>query len=235
MHSLLFTTTFAGDATSYICSASSRELTKTITLRQAGQTQQMAQPTNDNPCHLLKLPAELRNRIYRLALISDEPVHIYVKLRCETVGSSEYSTTAYTSEPAFLATCKDIRKEALAVFYGGNIFRTPFPSTDIWQPWLLNIAPEKRRLLNNVRVHDRLLWSPREVNHALRDARRWVEAHQLEIKESALHVPTCEVDGKKLILSWRNSGYELGRVGPEDESSEDKSQGSDEESGDDGD
>ena len=56
---------------------------------------------------LLELPAELRNRIYCYAVVSDTSV---------PVGANSFS------EPALLATSKQIRDEASPVFYAENSF-----------------------------------------------------------------------------------------------------------------
>ena len=53
------------------------------------------------------LPGELRNRIYRLCLVSED--HIIV-------------TTTTFPEPRLLKTCKEIREEASTIYYGENQF-----------------------------------------------------------------------------------------------------------------
>lgn len=58
---------------------------------------------------LLGLPAELRNRIYRFALIKPKTIDI---------DQSKWPT----HQPALLKTCKQIRREALGVFYFENKF-----------------------------------------------------------------------------------------------------------------
>lgn len=57
---------------------------------------------------LLKLPPELRNRIYRYAIVQDEPIDV--------------AETTKKKEPALLATCKEIREQALKMFYHENTF-----------------------------------------------------------------------------------------------------------------
>lgn len=68
----------------------------------------MAQPPDppDQTSPLLGLPGELRNRIYRAALLED---HIDV-------------TNASFTEPGLLRTCKLIRHEAGPIFYTENTF-----------------------------------------------------------------------------------------------------------------
>lgn len=63
-------------------------------------------------CHLLELPAELRNRIYRLVLHRNK--HIQV------------ATTGYERED-MLSTCRQIRQEAIKIYYYENTFRVTMP------------------------------------------------------------------------------------------------------------
>lgn len=57
----------------------------------------------------LSLPAEIRNEIYSLALIEDAPVRVL-------------TTRPYLLEPALLAIGKQVRSEALGLWYGENVF-----------------------------------------------------------------------------------------------------------------
>ncbi|KAK3707637.1 hypothetical protein LTR37_011985 [Vermiconidia calcicola] len=61
-----------------------------------------------------KLPAELRNHIYRLVLV-----------RSQKIGRTY---CALLSEPALLATCRQIRTEALAIYYSENVFHLNIPT-----------------------------------------------------------------------------------------------------------
>lgn len=60
------------------------------------------------PCHLLNLPAELRNRIYREVPLSSSLVFVSVR--------------GY-ERSALLATCKIIRNEATSIYHHENEFR----------------------------------------------------------------------------------------------------------------
>ncbi|KAK5127478.1 hypothetical protein LTR85_006817 [Meristemomyces frigidus] len=55
----------------------------------------------------LGLPGELRNRIYRLALLSDLAIPV---------------TAQHFQEPTLLYACKQIRHEAVSIYYGENEF-----------------------------------------------------------------------------------------------------------------
>ena len=70
----------------------------------------------DSTCRLLKLPAELRNCIYRLALVQE--------------GDIVYNKDGY-ARPAVLNTCKKIRSEALKIFYYENTFISTISNYDV--------------------------------------------------------------------------------------------------------
>jgi len=57
---------------------------------------------------LFKLPPELRNEIYELALLKDQPIYI--------------SHNARLREPALLAINRQVRAEGLPLYYGVNTF-----------------------------------------------------------------------------------------------------------------
>ncbi|KAK3640924.1 hypothetical protein LTR56_011574 [Elasticomyces elasticus] len=65
------------------------------------------------PCRLLLLPAELRIRIYELAVVEPSSVVACYPKRVK--------------QPALSATCQQIRRECLSVFYGDNTFRFAIP------------------------------------------------------------------------------------------------------------
>ncbi|KAK3680221.1 hypothetical protein LTR78_000599 [Recurvomyces mirabilis] len=65
-------------------------------------------PRQRKSCHLFKLPAELRNIIYRHVLVSGEEI----KLKPKGPG-----------EPALLRVCRGVRKEARSIYYTENKFR----------------------------------------------------------------------------------------------------------------
>ncbi|KAK4549846.1 hypothetical protein LTR36_005147 [Oleoguttula mirabilis] len=66
----------------------------------------MAQ-TAGTTSRFLELPGELRNRIYRLALLSDNAIPV---------------TAQHFQEPDLLHACKQVRREAMSIFYGENEF-----------------------------------------------------------------------------------------------------------------
>ena len=66
------------------------------------------------PSPLLELPGELRNRIYGYVLVDD-----IIKL----------DSTGHT-EPELLHTCKQVRKEAIRIYYAENRFEILVPDYD---------------------------------------------------------------------------------------------------------
>ena len=73
-------------------------------------TDTMAAGIEDVTCYLLQLPGELRNRIYRLVLTDGMPI-------------INFDATGYV-RPGLISTCKEIRQEALSIYYYENSFRT---------------------------------------------------------------------------------------------------------------
>lgn len=94
----------------------------------------------DQHSPLLNLPAELRNHIFKLAVVKDHPIEIY-------------SWVAHR-KAALLATCKQIRSEALAIYYGENTFIFPLP----WNPkvteskWRDAISNRRTDLIRDLRI-----------------------------------------------------------------------------------
>ena len=77
--------------------------------------QMMDGTNNKKPCAFLEIPPELRNTIYAMTLIFEEPIEIKTHRNGQSPGGIE---------PALLAINRQIRVEALPVFYGMNIFTT---------------------------------------------------------------------------------------------------------------
>lgn len=89
----------------------------------------MENSTSDSP--ILRLPAELRNRIFELALPSDErigcdhehnrEIDVY-KVQGVTISSKTIITFGPPPQPGILKACRQIRLETLPVYYRNNIF-----------------------------------------------------------------------------------------------------------------
>ena len=95
-----------------------------------------------NRCRLLRLPPELRNRIYSLAIIEQDPIKIPLTI-IEPSGPS-------VSEPALLAVNREVRAETLAIFWGANTFI----SGSMWMAYhfLNRLSSDKVSRLRNIRV-----------------------------------------------------------------------------------
>ncbi|KAI7362801.1 hypothetical protein KC336_g21649, partial [Hortaea werneckii] len=65
-------------------------------------------PKQHKTCRFLQLPGELRNQIYRYALVSDKAIEI---------------TPTGPGEPPLLSTCVTIRRETKGIYYPENNFR----------------------------------------------------------------------------------------------------------------
>ncbi|KAK5714793.1 hypothetical protein LTR17_017040 [Elasticomyces elasticus] len=69
-------------------------------------------------CRLLELPAELRNRIFELAITTPIPLQANPPI----TANSSSPTTSSSAQPALARTNRLIREEVLPVFYHGNTF-----------------------------------------------------------------------------------------------------------------
>lgn len=70
----------------------------------------MAQPVPQQACTLLQLPPELRNIIYREAVLQQTKINIHS------------TATAPPSEPGLLSTCRQIRSECTPIYLQENRF-----------------------------------------------------------------------------------------------------------------
>lgn len=101
-----------------------------------------------NSCRLLSLPGELRNRIYRAALVSDRTIEI---------DKARWST----HQPALLKTCRTIRAEAYRLFYLENKISTNIHD---WNPV---VKYEFQKLMANHRIR------PKQLNHYFTGGPNW--------------------------------------------------------------
>ncbi|TKA83340.1 hypothetical protein B0A55_00622 [Friedmanniomyces simplex] len=75
--------------------------------------------TGAGKSHLLALPPELRNRIYELVLVAENALIYYYYLSLhKNIGS----TVPQARQPALTRVSKELRHQALAIFYGQNTF-----------------------------------------------------------------------------------------------------------------
>ena len=67
-------------------------------------------------CHFLELPPELRNHMYQLVVIDDDRINMRVRF-----WNADGSPNVQLRQPSLAATCRQIRAEALSMFYSCNI------------------------------------------------------------------------------------------------------------------
>ncbi|KAK4540503.1 hypothetical protein LTR36_009141 [Oleoguttula mirabilis] len=133
-----------------------------------------SQPTIDNiaTCHLLNLTAELRNAIYHLVLVA-------------------YNLA---TQPSLLRTCRQIRNEATAIFYGGNVFQSNRRGPVI--VWLGAIGAEKRRMVQQIRGF--AVDSPWSTVVRAKGRARWFERHMkglgMSIRKGVIRAPCVEAE-----------------------------------------
>ena len=94
-------------------------------------------------CRLLALPAEWRNRIYHLVLVSDQRIRI-------TPSPQGFQHTDRTHEPSLIQTCRQIRREATTIYYSDNVFRANLLPDLV--AWLKLIGEATRAMLKNVQL-----------------------------------------------------------------------------------
>lgn len=115
---------------------------------------------------LLSLPPEIRNKIYRYALVRDEPLdlwpHKWTKANENIKPASPLKTRHQESleyvrkemATGLLGTCRQVYNEAHMFFWGDNHFK--FTGRSGWQGLLrffLTIGPEARARIQRVDVH----------------------------------------------------------------------------------
>ena len=91
----------------------------------------------DPDCHLLALPAEIRTYIFNLTVVEDKPIAISW-------------VPPFVTEPGFLATNRQIRAEAMPIFYGNNIFSATHEWTVI--NWLRHLDTSQASHIQSIRA-----------------------------------------------------------------------------------
>ncbi|KAK5680346.1 hypothetical protein LTS10_007273 [Elasticomyces elasticus] len=96
--------------------------------------------TDEKPCRLLKLSAELRNSIYELVLLSDDFIDIRTEL-----------------QPALAKTCRQIREECIQIYYGRSRFEfvtanAQDDALDGITHWLERIGSNHCRTLRTIKI-----------------------------------------------------------------------------------
>jgi len=128
---------------------------------------------------LSRLPAELRNVIYELAVVELEPI-----ILTSYNPHSEVSTRMWKA-PGLLQTCAQIRAEASSVYYEMNTFNCG-PQREFGEineelcDWSVHIDSKQRRLVRTVQLDDS--WYPADkIDEEVAFCKR-----QLEKRDTAL-------------------------------------------------
>ena len=116
----------------------------------------------DQQSSLLGLPPEIRNNIFALVVVRSRPL-------------GPLWNGAMIKEPALVATCRQIRSEALSLFYGDNTLQYV---TSHHAFTAFERAPaDKLAMLRSVRAFS--------VDHGCKDWLRWIRLRVRELLESA--------------------------------------------------
>lgn len=99
----------------------------TTTFRSRGKSKKSTEEIvyQDTPCPtsdigiLSKLPGELRNRIYRMATLSSDPIRVEQPYRTCGIGRCLHAKVSY-NVPGIAQTCKQLRWEALPIYLAEN-------------------------------------------------------------------------------------------------------------------
>jgi len=148
-----------------------------------------AAPKQQSTSPLLKLPAELRDAIYTLALVDDEPIYISLP---------EPARPLSLREPALLAVNRQIRNETLPIYYGTNIFE---PRSSVTTENFLRLLGSGRiALLKSLRAFARIGHCSRDGATAaaeiawwkkwlLQRVTQWQQTFGEVLEAEAVHVP----------------------------------------------
>ncbi|KAM3417275.1 hypothetical protein BST61_g5531 [Cercospora zeina] len=85
---------------------------------------------------LKKLPAELRNKVFKLAVVADEPIAI----------SSSYPGYDIATQPPLTRVCRQTRNETLEIFYHFNTFVVEVVSAECYWDFGLEVSDRKEEL-----------------------------------------------------------------------------------------
>ncbi|KAK5685023.1 hypothetical protein LTS10_003098 [Elasticomyces elasticus] len=110
-------------------------------------------------CHLMRLPAELRNAIYELFLVERRPITISYNILRKREDWRGIRDVTLPNLPAITRTNRKIREETLAIFLGANTFEVAHYQEAEWDPrpslpaahlWFRRLTPEQRRLVKEI-------------------------------------------------------------------------------------
>ena len=143
---------------------------------------------------LLKLPPELRDRIYEFAVLSPHVVILTrwtVDVSWDMYGSAPIDRSL-VAQPALTKTCRQIRAEALAVFYSSTTFLVldHVARRTVAEAWLVAIGRENR-------ARPRQVYTDYEV-----DAEEWCY-HDIAGEDVRFESVMPRDDVRELLGRWR--------------------------------
>jgi len=144
-----------------------------------------AGPTT-HTCHLLRLPGELRNRIYDLADRSTPPRPSWL-FACQR---HTYIRRRYRPQSRLASTCRQIRHEALSAFFGAKVYRL--------RPNRFGLARPNSKYVELLNDHLRYIRSIKATLRAYSGVRRNEHHFKVEVR---VHV----TDDKNLVVTLTKS------------------------------
>lgn len=163
-------------------------------------TKLLQQSDSQIPFRLMDLPSEVRLRIYEHMLVDSSKQDISPSCGIET------------RRPSLLRTSRQVRNEAMPVFYGANRFRLALPHLELnhkceqWfagqdKMWLDVIGPDNIKLLRRITFR---LMSPffeefdLQIDLASRSVNTWVIP-----VSSGRYLCPCKSLEKRTLMQWR--------------------------------
>ncbi|KAK5120783.1 hypothetical protein LTR85_005849 [Meristemomyces frigidus] len=118
-------------------------------------------------CKLLSIPPEIRNYIYGLALTESDDIVV--------------PSSGKLSQPALLRVCKQVRTEALAIYYASNNFRSrlTYPATRSLCAWVDHIDETITKHIHSLILEFDYMEYPHESNTTICDIAGARFRHQL--------------------------------------------------------
>jgi len=155
------------------------------------------------------LSAELRNHIYHLALVQDSPIRMCWLHRENKSDENciQYQTYRKFNQPPLLGLCRQIHNEALAIFYGANVFQSNRGDTVVW--WLQGIGKQNRSLIREIRGF--AIDSPWETSWRASERAGWVEDHMQKmgapLRRGVVRAPCVRLKVPDMMLWVSRDGH----------------------------
>ncbi|KAK3622557.1 hypothetical protein LTR56_022112 [Elasticomyces elasticus] len=99
-------------------------------------------------CRLLKLLPELRNWIFKLVLVEDEPISLNARPRLRVDDIAQTKRFEFLDGPPLLRTNASICAEAAPVYYGANVFTSSSELSHL----LPRLSHRKQRMVKKLRL-----------------------------------------------------------------------------------